>query len=53
MLFSLGNRAPASFGPETLQICNFLGFSLCVLLLSDLMSQFFFLFNLDISLSEG
>jgi len=50
MLFALGNRALPLFGQKTFQICNFLGFCFCVLLLSDFMSQLFFLFDIDINI---
>jgi hypothetical protein len=52
MLLALGNRAPASFWPKNPPELSFSGFASVSLLMSDLVSQFFFPFSLDICLFE-
>jgi hypothetical protein len=52
MLLSFGNRAPALFGSKIFQNCIFLDFASVFPLLSNLVSQCFFPFNLDIYLLE-
>jgi hypothetical protein len=52
MLLAFGNRAPTSFWPKNPPELPFLGFASVSLLLSDLVSQLFFPFSLDICLFE-
>ena len=52
MLLSLGNIAPTSFWPKNPPQLHFLGFTYVALVLNDRVSQFFFLFSLDISFVE-
>jgi hypothetical protein len=52
MLLAFGNRVPASFWPKNPPELPFSAFASVSLLLSDLVTQIFFPFSLDICLLE-